>query len=234
MINENPLKRKDVKVIIKAEGHNLSGGSMKNIVFDFGGVLIDWNPRYLYRKIFSSTEEMEWFLNNICTPEWNSRQDAGRSFAQGISELKAKYPRYSAQIDDYYLRWEEMLGGLIKGSVEIMKELYDQGYRIYGLTNWSAETISLAKDRYNFFPLLSGLVVSGEEKTIKPDSTLYKILLERYRLDPAETLFIDDKTENTIAAAKLGMKTIDFHSPVQLRLELVRKGLLPAQKPVLI
>ena len=108
---------------------------MKNIVFDFGGVLIDWNPRYLYRKIFSSTQEMEWFLNNICTTEWNYRQDAGRSFSEGLAELKAKYPRYSAQIDDYYLRWEEMLGGLIKGSVEIMKELYDRGYKIYGLTN---------------------------------------------------------------------------------------------------
>ena len=205
---------------------------MKNIVFDFGGVLIDWNPRYLYRKIFSSTQEMEWFLNNICTLEWNARQDAGRSFSEGIAELKAKYPRYSAQIDDYYLRWEEMLGGLIKGSVEIMKELYDQGYKIYGLTNWSAETISLAKERYNFFPLFSGVVISGEEKTIKPDLALYKILLERYQLNPAETLFIDDKTENTIAAAKVGMKTIDFHSPQQLRQELINKGILSASKLV--
>lgn len=207
---------------------------MKNIVFDFGGVLIDWNPRYLYRKIFSSTQEMEWFLSNICTTEWNYRQDAGRSFSEGLAELKAKYPRYSAQIDDYYLRWEEMLGGLIKGSVEIMKELYDRGYKIYGLTNWSSETMPLAKERYNFFPLLSGLVVSGEEKVIKPDPAIYKILLTRYQLDPADTLFIDDNTENTIAAAKLGMKTIDFHSPQQLRQELIKKGLLPAQKPVLI
>ena len=173
---------------------------MKNIVFDFGGVLIDWNPRYLYRKIFSSTQEMEWFLNNICTLEWNARQDAGRSFSEGIAELKAKYPRYSAQIDDYYLRWEEMLGGLIK----------------------------------NFFPLFSGVVISGEEKTIKPDLALYKILLERYQLNPAETLFIDDKTENTIAAAKVGMKTIDFHSPQQLRQELIKKGILSASKLVCI
>ena len=127
---------------------------MKNIVFDLGGVLIDWNPRYLYRKIFSSTEEMDWFLNHICTSEWNSRQDAGRPFAVGQAELKAKYPRYSAQIDDYFLRWEEMLGGLIKGSVEILKELYDKGYRLYALSNWSAETLPLAQERYNFFPLL--------------------------------------------------------------------------------
>lgn len=199
---------------------------MKNIVFDFGGVLIDWNPRYLYRKIFSSTQEMDWFLENICTPEWNSRQDAGRPFSQGLAELKAKYPRYSAQIDDYFLRWEEMLGGLIKGSVELLKELYDKGYKIYGLTNWSAETMPLAKERYNFFPLFSGLVVSGEEKIIKPDAAIYKILLERYKLDPAQTLYIDDSTENTIAAAKLGMKTIDFESPVQLRQALVKDKLL--------
>ena len=199
---------------------------MKNIVFDLGGVLIDWNPRYLYRKIFSSTEEMDWFLNHICTSEWNSRQDAGRPFAVGQAELKAKYPRYSAQIDDYFLRWEEMLGGLIKGSVEILKELYDKGYRLYALSNWSAETLPLAQERYNFFPLFSGMVISGKEKTIKPDPGLYKILLSRYQLDPAETLFIDDHSENTIAAAKLGMKTIDFVSPLQLREELTKRGIL--------
>lgn len=199
---------------------------MKNIVFDLGGVLIDWNPRYLYRKIFSSTEEMDWFLNHICTSEWNSRQDAGRPFAVGQAELKAKYPRYSAQIDDYFLRWEEMLGGLIKGSVEILKELYDKGYRLYALSNWSAETLPLAQERYNFFPLFSGMVISGQEKTIKPDPGLYKILLSRYQLDPAETLFIDDHSENTIAATKLGMKTIDFVSPLQLREELTKRGIL--------
>ena len=119
-----------------------------------------------------------------------------------------------------------MLGGLIKGSVEILKELYDKGYRLYALSNWSAESLTLAQERYNFFPLFNGMVISGQEKTIKPDPGLYKILLSRYQLDPAETLFIDDHSENTIAAAKLGMKTIDFVSPLQLREELTKRGIL--------
>ena len=199
---------------------------MKNIVFDLGGVLIDWNPRYLYRKIFSSTEEMDWFLNHICTSEWNSRQDAGRPFAVGQAELKAKYPRYSAQIDDYFLRWEEMLGGLIKGSVEILKELYDKGYRLYALSNWSAETFPIAQKKFDFLGLFDGIVLSGEEKMNKPEPEIYKRLLFRYQLQADNCIFTDDNQDNVSAAQTLGIDAILFTNPEQLHIELIKRGIL--------
>lgn len=123
---------------------------MKDIIFDLGGVMIDWNPRHLYKKIFASTEEMEWFLGNVCTLQWNTQQDAGRPFADGIALLKERFPKYSIQIEDYYNRWEEMLGGPIKGTVAVFYELKRKGYRAFALTNWSAETFPIARTHYDF------------------------------------------------------------------------------------
>ncbi len=179
---------------------------IKNVVFDFGGVLIDWNPRYLYRKVFASDEEMEWFLANVCTDEWNARQDAGRPFAEGIAEAKAQYPQYSAQIDMFWSRWIEMIGGEIHKNTSWLRQLKAEGYSIYGLTNWSAETLPQVMKLYDFFRLFDGIVVSGEEHLIKPDPRIYRVLIDRYRLNPAECLFIDDTPQNVAAAKGVGME----------------------------
>lgn len=199
---------------------------MKDIVFDFGGVLIDWNPRHLYKKVFASEEEMEWFLTQVCSPAWNGEQDAGRPFAEGVKLLLEKYPKYAAQIEDFYRRWPEMLSGPVKGTADVLKELKDKGYRVYGLTNWSAETFPLAWERFEFLHWLDGIVVSGEEKCIKPDARLYQTLLSRFNLSAQNCVFIDDNPHNTAAARALGFETVDFADAVQLRKELVSRQIL--------
>ncbi len=183
---------------------------VKNVVFDFGGVLIDWNQRYLYRKVFASEEEMEWFLANVCTSEWNARQDAGRPFAEGIAEAKAQYPQYSEQIEMFWSRWIEMVGGEIQENTDWLRRLKAEGYGIYGLTNWSAETLPQVMESYDFFSLFDGIVVSGEEHLLKPDPRIYRVLLNRYHLNPAECLFIDDNPQNVTAAKHIGMWGLTF------------------------
>ncbi len=183
---------------------------VKNVVFDFGGVLIDWNQRYLYRKVFASEEEMEWFLANVCTSEWNARQDAGRPFAEGIAEAKAQYPQYSEQIEMFWSRWIEMVGGEIQENTDWLRRLKAEGYGIYGLTNWSAETLPQVMESYDFFSLFDGIVVSGEEHLLKPDPRIYRVLLNRYHLNPAECLFVDDNPQNVAAAKHIGMWGLTF------------------------
>lgn len=183
---------------------------VKDIVFDFGGVLMDWDPRYLYRTYFKDEAQMEYFLSHICTDAWNAEQDRGRTFDEGISLLLRQYPQYADPIRMYKDRWECMLKGEFPRSVELLKRLKEQGYGIYGLTNWSAETIPLAYAKYDFFSLFDGIVVSGEEKIIKPDPEIFKILLERYNLTAEDTLFIDDSPANIEAARRLGFRTILF------------------------
>lgn len=180
---------------------------IKNVIFDFGGVLIDWNPRYLYRGYFDTEEEMEHFLQNVCTDEWNAQQDAGRPFAEGLALLKTKFPKYTEPIDLYYSRWNEMIGGEIKENVDWLRALKADGYKVYGLTNWSAETLPRVMSRYDFFRLFDGIVVSGEEHLVKPDLRIFQLLLDRYHLDPAECLFVDDTAQNIESAERLGMAT---------------------------
>ena len=199
---------------------------MKNIIFDLGGVLIDWNPRNLYKKIFASTEEMEWFLNTVCTTQWNTQQDAGRPFAKGLAVIKEKYPKYAAQIDDYFNRWDEMLGGPVKSAVAVLKDLKDKGYPLYALTNWSAETFPIARAKYDFLNWFDGIVVSGEERLVKPDPAIYARLLKRYQLHSSNCLFIDDNAANVSEAAHLGFETILFTGGDALRTELIRRGIL--------
>ncbi len=199
---------------------------MKDIVFDLGGVLIDWNPRYLYRKVFSTEKEMDWFLTNVCTSQWNTQQDAGRPFEQGIKLLEDKFPEYKFAINFYYSRWEEMLGGEIAGSVEILRELKNRGYRVYALTNWSAETFPIAQKNYDFLKWFDGIVVSGEEKLVKPDPVIYSRLLERYQLKAPNCVFIDDNAANISKAADLGFETILFTDPEALRSTLVSRAIL--------
>jgi len=200
--------------------------SIDTIIFDLGGVLIDWNPRYVYRKIFKSEEEIEWFLENVTTPDWNENQDAGYPLHKATEELVAKHPEWEPEIKAYYGRWLEMLGGQIHETVEILQQLKHTGkYRLYALTNWSAETFPHALERFEFFKLFEGVVVSGEEKMRKPSAEFYKIILDRYRLDPSTTVFIDDSLRNVKGAEAIGITGIHFHNPSQLKEELRRLGI---------
>ena len=183
---------------------------IKNIIFDFGGVLLDWNPRYLYKSYFNNDQEMEHFLADICNGEWNIKQDAGRPFAEAVKELQAKYPEYAEAIQMYDDDWEKMLKCELPESIDLLKELKSMGYGIYGLTNWSAEKIGYAFANYSVFSLFDGIVVSGVEKVVKPDRKIYEILLERYSLKPGECVFIDDNQDNVDMAKVLGINAIRF------------------------
>jgi len=199
--------------------------NIKSVVFDIGGVLIDWNPRHLYRKIFSSEEEMERFLSEICTYEWNVQQDGGKLFSEATAELSAKFPGYSDKIALYYGRWEEMLGGELKDTVKIFNELKSAGMPLYALSNWSHEAFPVAFERYGFMKQFDGIVVSGYEKLLKPDHAIYRVLMSRYNVNPAESVYIDDNKANAEAAAELGFHAIHFQSAEHLRLELRSLGL---------
>jgi 2-haloacid dehalogenase len=198
----------------------------KTIVFDFGGVLIDWNPRHLYKKMFQDKTEMEWFLKNVCTDEWNLMHDKGAKFAESIPVLQAQYPQYSKEIESYFSRWPEMVAGKIKGTVEILHELQAKGYTTYGLTNWSNETFSIVYHDFDFFRKLDGIVVSGDEKLLKPDPQIFEVLLKRFDLKPEACVFIDDNLRNCETAKAMGFITIPFISPENLRLALQKLEIL--------
>jgi 2-haloacid dehalogenase len=201
--------------------------AINTIIFDLGGVLIDWNPRYLYRKIFKTEADVEWFLKNICTNEWNEQQDAGRSFAEATAELVEKFPEHEHAIRAWYDRWQETIGGSISGTVEILQGIRDsKRYRLVALTNWSAESFPWAFDNFDFLKWFEGIAVSGVEKTRKPFPDFYQILLDRYTINPAEAIFVDDSHRNILGGEALGIKGIHFQSPEQLRLELHKNGVL--------
>ena len=194
---------------------------IKNIVFDFGGVLIDWNPRYLYRSYFAGDEErMEWFLQNVCTYPWNIQMDGGKPFAEGVAELTALHPEWAEAIGVYHTRWAEMIGGEVEGTASLIKRLKAAGYRVFGLTNWSMETYPLIRDSYEVFSLFEGVVVSGEEHLLKPDGKIYRCLLERYSLEAAESVFLDDNADNVAGAETVGMEAVRFVDAQQAEAEL--------------
>ena len=200
------------------------------IIFDLGGVLIDWNPRYLYRKIFATEDEVEWFLNNICTSQWNDQQDAGRSFDEATQELIARYPAWEESIKAWYGRWQETIQGPIPGTVEILRSLKDSGsVRLFALTNWSSETFPWALRSFEFLQWFEGIVVSGHEHTRKPFPEFYKILFDRHGIDPRRALFIDDNIKNIEGARAVGLHTIHFQDPAHLEKFLLSKGLLEKQ-----
>ena len=201
--------------------------TIDTIIFDLGAVLIDWNPRHLYRKVFQNEEKMEWFLTNICTSEWNEEQDAGRSFEEATQLLISKHPEFEHEILCFWKRWEEMLSGPISGTVEIFNELRESGkYKILALTNWSAETFPVAQSKYNFLNQFDGIVVSGAEKTRKPFHEFYQILLTRYQVTASKALFIDDNIRNIEAALTLGIPSIHFQTPELLRAALTDRRIL--------
>lgn len=199
--------------------------SIDTVVFDLGGVLIDWNPEYVFEEIFPDPEQRKWFFDNICTHEWNTMQDAGRSLDEATRELVEEYPAYTREIKAYYGRWEEMLGGQIHASVRILEALREKGeVRLLALTNWSSETFPVAHERYDFLKWFEGIVVSGIERTVKPRPEIYRILLSRYAVDASRAVFIDDSSDNVQGAREVGMHAIHFRSADQLSEKLNAMG----------
>jgi len=197
------------------------------VLFDLGGVLVDWNPRHLYRGWFADEAAMEHFLTTVCTQAWNEEQDAGRPFREGVELLLARHPQHAREIKAYDSRWGEMLNGAIEESVAILGELRACGVPLFALTNWSAEKFPLARTRFSFLEWFEGIVVSGEERLKKPDPRIYCLAVERFGLEPSQTLYVDDASANIAAAAPLGFKTHRFVGALELRSELVACGLLP-------
>ncbi|MDA0200791.1 MAG: HAD family phosphatase [Bacteroidetes bacterium] len=201
--------------------------NIKNIIFDLGGVLIDWNPEYVYLEVFEGDrKKMQWFLDEICTMDWNENQDAGYSLQQATEDRVQMFPQYEEWIRMYYGRWEEMLGGAIKDTVVILNRLLkNPDYRVIALTNWSAETFPVALERYEFLHRFEGIVVSGAEKMRKPFPEIYQLTLDRYEFKAEDSLFIDDNKRNVEAASKMGITSILFKSPDDLNAELEKIGI---------
>jgi 2-haloacid dehalogenase len=196
------------------------------VVFDLGGVLIDWDPRYLYRKLMPE-EEIDAFLAEIGFPEWNRAQDAGGSWDDAVEALATRHPHRRDLIAAYPSRYPETMAGPIEASVALLDELHETGTtRLIALTNWSSETFPHARAAFSFLDRFEGIVVSGEEGVTKPDPMLFRTLLDRYALLPDETVFIDDSPTNVEAAQSLGLVGLRFTDPDQLRADLSRLGLL--------
>lgn len=197
------------------------------VIFDLGGVLIDWNPRYLYRKIFKTEEEVSWFLENICTMDWNVEQDAGRSFAEATELLVARHPEYEEPIRAYYGRFQESFSGPIHETVELLEHIKEKtDHKLLALTNWSAEGWDFALNTFPFLHWFEGIVVSGEEKTRKPFPEIYQILCNRYAVAPQQAIFIDDNADNVEGANKYGIKGVHFKNPAKLREDLQALGVI--------
>lgn len=193
---------------------------IQTIIFDFGGVLVDWNPHYLYDPYFGSTAQADYFLTHVCTPDWNARMDAGRSFADAIAEKIAEFPQYEEPIRLYHTDWIRMMGDAIPGMLPLVQQLKNQRLSLYGLTNWSAETFPLVRHRYPVFDLLDGILVSGEEHLAKPDPRIFSLLLSRYHIAPTSALFIDDNAANIRAARSVGLHALLFRDAATLRDDL--------------
>ncbi len=200
--------------------------ALDTVVFDVGKVLIDWDPRFLYRKLIADAAAMERFLAEVCTQAWNEEQDRGRSFAEAVAELVARHPAEAALIRAYDERWEEMVPGEIPGSRAIVEALKARGVRLYALTNFSAEKFALTRRRFPVFSLFDGILVSGEEGLIKPDPRIYALIQDRFDIDPSKALFTDDSPRNIAAAEAAGFHTHLFRDAAGLRQTLMQIGLL--------
>lgn len=202
--------------------------SIDTVVFDLGNVLIAWDPQRLYRQLIADEAQREWFLREVCSSAWNEAQDAGRPWAEATALLRARFPEYADLIDAYHLRWEETLVGALDDSVALLAQLKARGVRLLALTNWSQETFPIARQRFAFLGWFEGIVVSGEERLIKPDPRIYQRLIERYGVDPASALYIDDSARNVAAAEALGMHGWWFRDAAGLQQHLVDLALIDA------
>lgn len=201
--------------------------SIAAVVFDLGGVLIDWDPRHLYRQLFADTEDMERFLAEVATVEWNRTLDAGRSWTEAVDELVAAHPERRALIEAYHARWPEMLGGEIEGTVGVLAEVRAAGLPVYALSNWASTTFQVTRDRFPFLDWFDGVVISGEVGAAKPDNRIFEALIERYDLVPERAVFIDDLPANVQAAEAMGFRTIRFQGADELRRSLTALAVLP-------
>jgi 2-haloacid dehalogenase len=201
--------------------------SIHAIIFDFGNVLIKWDPHEVFNKYFANDKAaIDRFLSEIHFNEWNLSQDKGYPFAQAVAELSFKFPQYAQLIQAYDENWEESITGIIPETIEILLQLKKAGYQLYGLTNWSAEKFSLVKHKFAFFKLFENILVSGEVKLIKPDPAIFNLLLQIIERKPQECVLVDDSAQNIKTAQKMGFFAIHFTSPAQLRLQLDRMGVL--------
>ncbi len=220
MMSEQPLPTGDDRQI-------------EAVVFDLGGVLIDWDPRYLYRKIVDDEAFIEWFLTEVCSPDWNAEQDAGRSWADAAAEAKARHPSQAELIDAYVERWPEMIAGDIVDTVDVLERVAATGIPLFALTNWSAETFHVARERFRWLRHFSDILVSGELGMKKPDPRIFRLLIERIGVEPAAVVFIDDALHNVETAGSLGLRAIRFTTAADLRrhpdlVPLFSRGVNPA------
>ena len=197
-----------------------------NIVFDLGAVLIEWDPRHLYRKVFADPEKMEWFLTNVCHNDWNLEQDRGRSFDEAVAEGISRHPDWEREIKLYRDRWIEMVPGDIPGTVQILEELHAKGAPLYAITNWNGDTFRITQGRFKFLSLFRDIVVSGDEKLVKPEPDIFHLLAKRNNIKLSESIFIDDSAKNIKGAEAAGMKTHHFKTPEGLRADLKHRNLL--------
>jgi 2-haloacid dehalogenase len=200
--------------------------SINTLIFDFGGVLINWDPHRVFQKYFPDAQAIDRFLAEIDFSAWNLQQDKGHRFAQAVADLSAQFPQYAHLIRAYDEEWEESITGAIPGTVELLYRLKAAGYRLYGLTNWNVEKFSIVRHKYAFFDLFDDIVVSGEVKLIKPDPAIFHLLLQKIDRQPKECLLVDDSLKNVEVARKLGFTAIHFTSPTQLELEFRQLGIL--------
>jgi 2-haloacid dehalogenase len=198
------------------------------VIFDVGNVLLDWNPRHLYRKLFADEERMEWFLANICTPAWNLEQDRGRSFAEAVRELVSRHPEWEREIRAFDERWHETIAGEIAGSIELLPQLKKKGIGLFALTNFSREKYDETFLRFPFLREFEGIIVSGHEGLLKPDAAIFRLFLDRYAREASRCLFVDDSARNVEGARRVGMEAVQFSDAASLRRDLARLGLVEA------
>lgn len=201
--------------------------TIKSIIFDYGNVLLEWNPRYVYEPHFPDDPDgMERFFNEVDFMGWNAKQDKGRAFKEGVADLSAQFPQYSHLIQSYHDNWKDSIGAANWDTVEIMKHLKQKGYPLYGLSNWSAETFPYAREKYDFFDLFDDMVISGYVGHVKPEPEIYRMLLEKINRAADECLFIDDSLPNIQQAQNMGFQTIHFKTAKKLADELKALNLL--------
>ncbi len=200
--------------------------SIQAIIFDLGGVLLDWDPRHLYRRYFDAPDEMEAFLQEVDFAKWNALQDAGRPFAEGVDELSKRFPHRAELIRLYQQHWEQSVAGPIDGSVNILKGLKRTGYPVFALSNWSSETFPIAQRKYDFLQLFDDILISGDVKLIKPDPRIFGLMEQRAGCPAPRSVLVDDSAANVAAAQASGFRALLFRGPEALERELTALGIL--------
>jgi 2-haloacid dehalogenase len=201
-------------------------GALNTVVFDLGGVLVDWNPRHLYRKLLPDEASVEAFLDEVGFAEWNGSLDAGRSWPEAIESLAARHPEHRALIEAFAERWPETLGGEIEGTAAVVRDLQATGVRLLALSNWASETFAVARGHFAVLDAFEGITISGDAGVAKPDPRIFEHFISQFGVDPVSAVYIDDMPANVAAAAALGFRAVQFTSPEALRWHLVGLGLL--------